>query len=485
MLPERVKACTLNHGKLPMFVMIMLVVAPLIAGATIANLPTLGIIIVVGTSLVLLAVSDIGLGCLLVVLWAQVQYLFTTYLGLFSHPAVWLDELLLVFVFLGLMASIVIKKRSWVRTPIDISMLSIVLLSIASSIAGSVPPHIAILSLRGLLQYVLLFYVLINSDLSEKRFKLLIGILIFISLLHIPFALTQFLSSGGVTTVYIPDVAFGLYGPGQNNLMGVYLLMTISILIGMVIYSGKRRALWMWIMILLLIPLILSMSRQSYYLLPVLLLWMFRQDLRRHLKVKFAIVVLLSGLLLGGIWLYSQVVEEGKVLDLPTIRRILDSQLQVSGNVGGRIGYLLLGYDTLQRHALSPLLGVGPGMFSSSTGVFFQPPLLRKVLLQHNALWISSHSQVTSVMTEYGFLGIFLFGILFYKLYAMNRKIFRKAEDSFWKGISMGLDACIFVFVVGAFMGNVWEVQYIAVVFWMLAGILFSVAKRRGYFERC
>lgn len=408
---------------------------------------------------------------LLILFWVPIQYMPTKAAQILPQSAVWFDEVMVVGLALASFMRLVFMRTKFVPTPVDLSLLGFILIGAISTVLNGVSPIIAIMGLRGMLQFPLLYYAILNFKLTDRTLRLIIWIIILTALIQIPVTLIQFAIFMSNPTTGINDELYGTFGPRNANSLGWMLSFVAFILIGLIKYDQNLRKKYILILISLLIPFILASSRASYLFFPIILLWLYRRSLFRSAKE----TILYGGLILVlfcGIFFYYSVTQEELSHILPT--RIWKEQTEFQ-YASGRVLFYPLAWDAYKRYAFNFLTGTGPGTFTSYTGQFFNTKPYQAVgyiFEEFELIQSSVNSQLIATGGEFGPIGLLFYFLALFKLYHFAKKVEKDAADSFWRGVAFGLKGCLIFFSLATIVGNIWETQQVAYYLWVIAAVL-------------
>jgi hypothetical protein len=423
----------------------------------------------------------------LLCLWIPVQYWVTKELGLLPVFFVWCDEALVVLLAATLVLQRLQRRRPWVVTPIDLPLVAFVLMAIVSIILNRVPPLIAALGLRDLLQYVVVFYGLATLPLTPKWDRHWLRIVFAAGLIQAPIALVQALSYFRLSTARIAegnyDMSVGTFGPSGGDMVAYFIVFLLFLLLGRA-RLGDRSGLVL--LPVLLVPFVISTSRLCFLFLPIGLAWFYRREIRRNPRTLIgpALIALVAAVgLLAYYWNDKELMR--MVLD-PSV--IVASQFNFSLTYQGRMVHYPIAWWILHDMAASPLVGVGPGMYVGATASFFMVPITRLVYDMFQVDPTSGrfgtvNSGILPLLVPYGILGAALFVFLVARLYRMGASVAARAGTMTSRALGMSFQGILFFLAVGSLAAPVWETQILAFHFWLLAGLTFRAGRREGVFR--
>lgn len=408
-----------------------------------------------------------------ILFWVPIQYLPTKAFQILPQNAVWVDEVVVVGLALAAFMRIAFIRTKYKPTPVDLPLLGFIIIGAISTLLNGVSPIVAIMGLRGVLQFPLLYYAILNFNFSDKALRLIIWTIIITALIQIPTTLIQLVIFMSHPTTGINDEMYGTFGPRNSNSLGWMLSFVAFILVGLIKYGERNfRNKYIAILFLTLIPFILASSRASYFFLPGILLWIHRRQIFRSAK-EATLYGGLTFVLICGIFLYYNLSQEEISHISPY--RIWKEQTEFQQS-SGRLLFYPIAWDAYRRYAFNSLTGTGPGTFTSYTGQFFNTEPYQAVgyiFEQFELIQSSVNSQLIATGGEFGPLGLIFYFLALIKLYQLAKKVEKSStSDPFWKGVAVGLRGCLIFFSAATVIGNVWETQQVAYYLWLIAAVL-------------
>ncbi len=464
-------------------------VAPVLAAGALAGLAA-GLRQPIWVVAALAAAASIGLWRRLplaihaLTLWVPIQYAVTKDLALLPRAAVWLDEATLV----GLAAALVLRRvrlsTPFGPTPIDRPLLAFLLVAAASAIANEVRPIVAILGLRDLLQYLVVFYALAWLPLSPRLDRACIRLAVGVGLLQAPVALVQaallFRGAGDRLLEGNYDMTVGTFGPSGGDFVAYYVTFLFLLLLARARYGRPVNAL---VFPALIIPFVASTSRLCFLAFPPCALWLFRRQVLSHPR-RLVVPTAVIGIALAGLALYYRN-DPALMRMVFDPRTIVASQFTVDAHYVGRAVHYPMAWTMLTDMAASPWLGLGPGMYVGPTAHHFMVPATRLVYdvfgMDPATLRFGSvDSGILPIVTPYGVLGLTAFAWILARVFGMARALERSARRPEDRALGAGMGAIVLFAVLGCLAAPVFEVQVLAYFFWLFAGLAVRAARRNA-----
>ena len=415
--------------------------------------------------------------------WIPIQYWLTKDLGLLPRAAVWLDELLVVVLGLGLVIRQLQSGDVIRRTAIDRPLAAFVAIGVISALANSVRPEIALLGLRDTLQYVVVFYAITWLPASREQDRRWLRILLGIALVQAPITIVQaavlFRTAGDRLLDGDYDMTVGTFGPSGGDFVAYFILFFLLLMIART-RDGLRVPAW--IVPALLIPFVASTSRLCFMFLPIGVAWLFRRQILSNPR-RLVGPALLTVAAFGALALYYRNDPEIMRMVLDP-RTIITSQFNFDLHYVGRAVHYPVAWMMLREMAVSPWLGLGPGMYVGPTAHFFMVPATQFVydlfqVAPETRRFGSVDSGFLPIVGSYGVLGSIAFAWLVWRLYRLGRWVERWGRDPIDRALGAGFAAVTIFAVFGCLGAPVFEVQVLAFTFWMLAGLTQRAVRRR------
>lgn len=394
--------------------------------------------------------------------------------GFIPNGVRWLVELSMLFLLLKTVADRTIYHKPW-RLPLFAMFISLLsLLTIVSLSINKISPSSLLFGLRDHFKYILFFYLLINLDFKEEFYRKTITILFIIMILQIPVTIMQkvfwspnnSLGMNGIPLGYI-DIAGGTIGKGDTTAYLVALAAgTIFIIISYIKYNRMQVSPWI-VCGGLLIPIMLADSGAGVLLLGFgLLLFLFqRQTLRSLLGILFIgfmVFIISSG------WFLMQ---EGRKGDISTVETVFKWHFATDAfgrpTNKGKAAALVYAYNMVNKDVLTQFCGLGIGGFTANTFVSGGD-------LAYEIMKYELKPQFARVLIEMGWIGIYILLAWMFFMLRVNRYVFKKTNDNYWKGISLGFYGVLYVYFSFCFYRPVWDFDATSFAFWFLAAAIYS-----------
>ncbi len=351
------------------------------------------------------------------------------------------DLLLVVMCFAWLVRTAVHKDLGLVRAtplnqPIAAYMVACVFATGMGLIIGHVEGVTGAFYVPKYLEYFVVYFIVANNLQDRAQIKRLTIVMLVTAFIVSIVAIAQI--PAGVTRVSAPFEG----EQGEPNTLGGYLLLSVR--------ERLTRMLLTTLLMFMIVPFLLTLSRGSYLALPFayLGLTVLKRSNRFGMIAAFVVLVAIGTLAA------PQSVKD----------RILYTVNQgATGHHRVQVGNVRLDSSTSARlqsweeaitdWAASPIWGYG------ITGYIFLD------------------AQYPKVLAETGLVGAITFAALILAIYRQAYALYRRTEDELYSGLAIGLLAGLTGLLIHAVGANTFIIVRIMEPFWLLAGLVVSAAK--------
>jgi O-antigen ligase len=347
---------------------------------------------------------------------------------------------------------------TWIRTPLDVPILLLILLSILSTVFSIHRPT-SFWAVVLLINYVLIFYLVVYTIQTRSQVRqlvyLIIGMATFLSIFGIfkrfgvnPFPWWDYgsLHGGRLTaTFYNPDHLAG------------YMEMALPLLLGLFLTGMARgkHLLMAYVAFMLLCALVLSLSRGGWF---GLLAGLFFMAMCLLFDPQFTHKGLILALMGGTVAIVLIV-----LASTPVVERILTmTEGGIEPSMHDRV---VIWGATSSMIAEHPLTGTGPGTYAVAfTG--YQPPGL-------TSQYRMAHNDYLHFISE---TGIGLIPIAAWMTFSVYARAFKKLRNPsrLVRGITLGAVSGITAILVHSIVDFNLHIPANAILFTLLAGLIAS-----------
>lgn len=388
--------------------------------------------------------------------------------GLIPAQLTWFPEIVLIFYS----AKAVIKRRRFVRTPIDIAVAFFIIVGCISMLANSRSPISMLLALRLDLKFVLMFFLLMNLDIKEAALKRLLNVFLILLVIQVPVAFGKFLVYGQ------SEASVGTYAGKGGATSAILPVIAISIFAGFYLHEKSRISYILGIAGYVFFSIMAGKRGFIIYGFALILFLLFK--IRGRLRRKLLPIM---GICLCGFMLCIYLVPWLKpALDDP--RYLLEyysayeTQRDAEGKAGGRMSAIEDAYNALKKHPAYFLIGYGPGSTIKSFFKSFSARDSGDAPIDT----VYGHTHLVTTAVEYGYVGFIIYFLWpLFLLYRMNSRFYRGVNDVYWKSISFAFSGIIFSYLlIGIFYWELLRRDVEAFIFWLLAAVIYGVGRERN-----
>ncbi|UCF57513.1 MAG: O-antigen ligase family protein [Deltaproteobacteria bacterium] len=359
-----------------------------------------------------------------------------------------LDDFLIVVIGMSWLAKMSIKKELglFLRTPLNKPIAYYIIVCLVSTLFGAMFGRVDLktgfLFVLKYFEYMIIYFMVANHLESKKQVRnYLWAILITCAIVSI-IGVAQIPGGGRVSAPFEGEV-------GEPNTLGGYLVLMISIAMGLFLTSNSSRDQFIYSLLVLLfaIPLVYTQSRSSYLAaIPAILAFVWLSE-KRHWVI---VGVVLLGISLPFIapnpakervtYTFTQGKNQKDVVELGGVR--LDTSLS---------DRLRSWKGATKDWVEHPFLGFGV------TGYRFVD------------------GQYLRVITETGLLGLITFLLLITTIFQLAYNVFRGTTEPFHKGLAMGLLAGFIGLLCHAIGANTFIIVRIMEPFWLVTAMVVMI----------
>ena len=390
----------------------------------------------------------------------------------------------------------------FVKTAIDLPVIgfySVVLLSI---LVNNSPLMGSLYNVRPLARYIVLFYLVVNSSLSERKIGTFLRIILGVGIFQLTAGLIQWIGGPAAFDFFLPRESTLNIGGFTKE----YRLLEVGREIGSIYGTLGDTVIYGVFMILVLIVYLSRIRRLEYLnLLGAAVLFFF-------IARSYSRAATFSALLAGGAWYYFHFGWK-KTLRLACATTLVfgllltvvnpfnleyinprKARVGLVGNVTGvfsgdyvriaqkqRLGALIGNVPTVLVN--KPILGYGADQNSAIEGLnMSQRSFLLKVLSKEgfkDVYWVA-------ILCFYGVLGLVFFALIFYQLFRAAFNLYKRSVSTPFAGardvissrvtqqIAIIMLCLVAVTVFLLFFNRTLEFRGYGFYFWLCAGLMFA-----------
>jgi hypothetical protein len=357
------------------------------------------------------------------------------------------EDLLLIIVSVTWLAKMAIRKelpvlrRSPLNAPIGLYTAVLCLATLFGIVNGNVSPLKGTFYVLKLIEYFILFFIVLNHTTTVKQVKLFLMVLIITCLVVGIY--------GNTHIGKVPRISAPFEGHGEPNTLGGYLLFIMAIIGGLIMYYKRREKMLLFIFLFLVPTFVFTLSRASYLgMIPAIITFALLSKKRS--------VMIISTTLLLMFFLFV-------ALGPPVVKdRVLGAFEPEASQSLKKVGPVSLGpspaarvvswKDVLQKQfPKRPVWGYGV-----TGGPFLD-------------------SQYILALQETGVVGFGLFLWLLWRIWINALKTFREVERPLFKGLAIGYLSGFIGLLFHAIGSNTFIIIRIAEPFWFFTAIVIKL----------
>ncbi len=407
------------------------------------------------------------------VLWIYIQYFLTRTLEVLPKPGVWGDEACLGALLLGsLLTSCLRGETAFHHVPGWRMLVSFVALGIISGALNGLPAENVALGIRGFVQPALYYVILIHVPYDATFQKKVARLIQMLVLLQCPLVIYQIMTWDESLLYAVEDAGFGTFGFGTANMMG-WMLLAFLFHFGTLWQSRQLRGSRAWsCMTLLVITWALASARVTFLFAgPLLAFTILKSRLSSYAKTLFFLGAI--GLGVAGIFAAQKIFGSNLFpTDREGIEELFENQLDDKAG-GGRIYYFLDTQEVARKHAPIPMIGLGPGGYSSYAGFTLEAPELKERLGHRLDDPSTGYApDVTAVSGEFGLCGLALWYLVLIAVYRRNESTIRSIREPFWLAVARTVRILALIMLFAPLFTSAWQSPFLAGTFWVLGGLV-------------
>jgi len=417
------------------------------------------------------------------------------------------SELLIYFLCAVVLWRIITGQLKARSSPLDLPFVLFVIVAASSAVINFVDPSIAVLGLRQIIRFILVFFVALYLKPSrafvERLTWAIFVVLMFeaglgisqaiigepLDLLLLPSETRTFgemvLTSGVSQTWEFGSRVFATLG--RYDRLGTFLAFFLVIGSAM-LYEVKKNRLkdkqFLWLTFLLGLPaLVLTYSRSSWFgfLLGFLFIAIWIKKDRRVLVATLSLITIMFSYLS-----YSGLVVQ-HLVDYPqqtVAERFFESFSydRWRGEYAG-LGRLFWVAQTVTTVVpASPLFGFGPGQYGGGAATALNNTRVYEQLgLPFGVYGTDGYidNNWFSLWGETGTIGLAFYLWMYVSLFFFSLKVYQKTKDDpFLRALSLGFAAAMIAVALNAFLATFLEVRTLAFYLWLYGGFVVSLGLR-------
>ena len=438
---------------LRMAVVVFAVIAIAASGAIVANKLSFGFAVAAVAAIILFTFSfvsqEIALYILLFSMLLGPQFVAESEAVAFYRGrgiSLRFDDFLIAIIGTAWLMRVAVNKdfgiflRTPLNGPIALYLFACVLATVNGYLTNPrVNPTVATFYILKYFEYYLVYFMAVNHLREREQIRRFTVTLLVVCFLICLYGIYQIPSGERVSAPFEGK-------EGEPNTLGGYLVMMLSLVIGLLVTQGSFRNKLPLLALLpfILVTLAATHSRGSWLALPFMLLTLILLSRRRLLiVVPLCLFLAVSPIILPktvidrALYTFNQPAEEGQL-------KVGNVKIDTSTSARLESWRLILTRDFVQR----PLLGYG------ITGYSFVD------------------AQIPTVLINTGMLGLIAFLILLGTVFRQALQVYRTTSDPLFSGIALGHLGAFIGLLVHAVGANTFIIVRIMEPFWFLTALV-------------
>jgi hypothetical protein len=395
-----------------------------------------------------------------------------------------------------------IKRK---QTPIDLPFVLFLVVLISSAVINTVEPTVAILGIRQIIRFILIFFVVAALRPSKTYIKNLTTALLVIVVLQSVLGIAQSFIGESMDEFLLPSDArtYGeitltagvsqFWDPGSRvfatlgrydrlgNFLYFFLLIGAGLLYTKNIWMDKRHLLAMYAVS---IPaLILTFSRSSWFAFIFGFLFIgiaMKKDKRLLAAFVTFLIIISSYLALTGLQVRYITEAPGQTL----VERFYEtfSYTRWKGEYVG-LGRVFWFIETPTSVVpASPIFGFGPGQYGGgAVAALGNTTVYEELGLPYGVFGTEGYidNNWFSLWGESGTMGMIFYLWIYLGLFVFAYKAYKKSRDPATQALCLGYMAVLIGVAFNAFTSTLLEIRTLAYYLWLYAGFIFVLTKKR------
>jgi O-antigen ligase len=359
-----------------------------------------------------------------------------------------LDDFILAIIGFSWLAKMSINKELglFLRTPLNRPIAYYIVVCLIATLFGAIFGRLEFKTgffyVLKYFEYMIVFFMVVNHIENKRQMRNYLWALLITCVIVSVIGLTQIPGGGRVTAPFEG-------AQGEPNTFGGYLILMLSVVIGLFLTtpSFRNQLMYGFLILLFAIPLFYTQSRSSYLgIIPALLTFVFLSEKRNWV---------IAALLLIGVSLpfIAPTPAKDRVVYTFTQGRDRTDVVKVGGiKLDTSLTARVRSWEFASRDWIKhPVTGFGV------TGYRFVD------------------AQYVRVITETGFLGLITFFILIFAIFKQTYTVYKETTESFDRGLSMGFLAGFIGLLVHAIGANTFIIVRIMEPFWFMAAMVLMI----------
>lgn len=364
--------------------------------------------------------------------------------------------------FSFLLKKIIKRQKLFINTSLNIPFMFFFITSLIS-IVNSVSYQDSLRGIFRLIQYWVLFLIILEEIKDPRHLRRIIIAIIFAASLLSADAVWQVISGRDFIRGNLAIINIGIKRATASfpdaNVLGVYLSAIAPLIIVLALYYFKnnKKIIISAISLLVLLGLALTYSRPTILAIYAvfLLLGLVKKD-------KILIYALIILTVIAPFITPASIKNWAREVEYNPLRFMCnDDRIAIYRN-------------TLHMIEDHPIIGVGINTFMKNYKKYKESPEYRNIVTSD---YVYAHNNFLHMAGEIGILGLGVFLWLLYNLFKASILIYAKLRNTLLKNVSLGLILGLTAFLVNGLTESSLYYARVVMIFWYLAAFSLSLGK--------
>ncbi len=408
--------------------------------------------------------------------------------------------LLAVVLWRMITGSIVFK-----RTPLDVAFCVVIFLALVSVVINTLSPWVAILGLRQIFRFVLLFFIVVYLAPPKNVVRKLLVAMFVIVTIQAALGYAQRVIGEPLDTFLLPSAQRTLgslqltsgttefWDPGERvfgtlgrydqlgTFMAFFLILLVALLYERVL--AKHEETPAWFILLFSIPVVgLAYSRSAWFgfaLAFFFIALVIKRDKRVFVATLIGASLVAGYLSLSGLVVNQLIDSSSQTLSERFFEAFSYTRWQGEYFGLGRVYWMAQTVWTVVPS--SPLFGHGPGTYGGgavaalgNTDVYDQLGLPFGVYGTEGYI----DNNWFSMWGELGTLGLGAYLVMYIALFSVCLRVYRESKDPEVRALALGVAGTMIAVAVNAFLATYLEARTLAPYLWMTGGLVVAFGKK-------
>ena len=359
-----------------------------------------------------------------------------------------LDDILLIIIGFSWFLRTAVKKelglflRTSLNRPIAYYFLICLIATLLGFMMGRVKGLTGLFFVLKYFEYFIVYFMVVNNLRDKRQIERFVTVMLIVCFVVCLVSIAQIPGGGRVTAPFEGEM-------GEPNTLGGYLILMLSITLGLLLtYGLKQRKLFFAVLtVFIIVSLAATLSRSSWVsLVPMLITLIYFSKRKMIIIVPLIVMILLTPFFMPtavkerALFTFTQSREMGQM-------EIGGARIDTSTSARLTSWKIVLTRDFIKH----PILGYGV------TGYHFLD------------------AQYPRVLAETGVVGLVFFGWLLMEIFKNALYAYRNTSDPLFSGLSLGYLAGFLAMLVHAIGANTFIIVRIMEPFWFLTAIIIMI----------